>query len=133
MMSVPRPGADTHMAQSSTSLEFPPMDRRRGRARGLLAVYQSYASALEALRANVLRSLLTSLGIIIGVSAVVMVIASGEGNSGNINQRLSGLSPNELVIRSGSARGFGVWQGAGTRKTLTQAVALAITAPDTTA
>jgi len=116
------------MAQSSTSLEFPPMDRRRGRARGLLAVYQSYVSALEALRANVLRSLLTSLGIIIGVAAVVMVIASGEGNSATINQRLSGLSPNELVIRSGSARGFGVRQGAGTLQTLTQADADAITA-----
>jgi putative ABC transport system permease protein len=104
------------------------MDRRRGRARGFLAVYQSYVSALEALRANVLRSLLTSLGIIIGVAAVVMVIATGEGNSATINQRLSGLSPNELVIRSGSARGFGVRQGAGTLQTLTQADADAITA-----
>ncbi len=100
--------------------------RRHDRARGLAAIYQSCASALQALRSNKLRSLLTSLGIIIGVGAVILVISIGESSAASINQRLSGLSPNELIVRPGSASSGGVRQGAGTLSTLTQADADAI-------
>src|SRR5215469_1129198 len=70
------------------------------RARGFQSIYQSTVSALRALRANALRSLLTSLGIIIGVGAVIIMIAISEGNSASINQRLSTLNPLQLTIRS---------------------------------
>ena len=103
--------------------------KHSGRRRGLLALFQSCTSALEAIRANKTRSLLTALGIIIGVAAVIMVVAISESNSATINQRLSSaLNPNELVVRSGSASAGGVRQGAGTKTTLTQANADAIAA-----
>ena len=82
---------------------------------------------MKALRANLLRSLLTSLGIIIGVGAVIIMIAISEGNSASINQRLSTLNPLQLTIRAGSTSTGGVRGGAGTLQTLTQADADALT------
>lgn len=128
-MNTSKPGISTEMVvatRSHTLLEFPPVERRRGRARGLLAVYQSYRSAWQALRANKLRSLLTSLGIIIGVGAVILMVSISEGNAAAINRNLSNLSPNRLTIISGSFRSGGVNQGAGSQHGLTQADADAI-------
>lgn len=75
-----------------------------------------------------MRSLLTSLGIIIGVGAVIMIVSIAESSTSSINQRLSTLNPAELVIRSGSLNTGGVRGGAGSLQTLTQADADAITA-----
>ncbi len=96
------------------------------RIRGLPSLYRNCVSAGRALRMNKMRSLLTSLGIIIGVGAVIVMIAISEGSAATINQRLSTLSPNELIIRSGSASAGGVRQGAGTQQTLTVADANAV-------
>jgi putative ABC transport system permease protein len=96
------------------------------RIRGLPSLYRNCVSAGRALRMNKMRSLLTSLGIIIGVGAVIVMIAISEGSAATINQRLSTLSPNELIIRSGSASAGGVRQGAGTAQTLTVADATAV-------
>ena len=137
-MSLMRPGinstesSDTPAPDSvsdSTSAQAPlPMGKRHyRRVRGLPAIFTSFKNAVRALRANILRSLLTSLGIIIGVGAVIMMISISEGNSANINQRLSTLNPLQLTIRSGSARSAGnVRQGGGTAQSLTQADADAI-------
>ncbi len=101
--------------------------RQYRRVRGLPAIFMGFKSASRALRANILRSLLTSLGIIIGVGAVIMMISISEGNSASINQRLSTLNPLQLTIRPGSARSAGnVRQGGGTLQSLTQADADAI-------
>lgn len=75
-----------------------------------------------------MRSLLTSLGIIIGVGAVIMIVSIAESSTSSINQRLSTLNPAELIIRSGSLNTGGVRGGAGSLQTLTQADADAITA-----
>ncbi|GCE05504.1 ABC transporter permease [Dictyobacter aurantiacus] len=100
---------------------MPPIQQsQRRRGRSSYALVQSISSALEALRANKLRSLLTSLGIIIGVAAVIMMVATSEGNAATINGRLSTLNPNQLIIRGGSAATGGVRQGAGTQQVLTQ-------------
>ncbi|GCF08756.1 ABC transporter permease [Dictyobacter arantiisoli] len=98
------------------------------RRRGMLAFYQSFRSALVAVRANKLRSLLTSLGIIIGVAAVIIMVSTSQSNAAQINQRLSFLNPDELVIRAGSASSTGgVRQAQGTSSTLKQSDADSLT------
>ncbi|GAC1348850.1 MAG: hypothetical protein NVSMB27_18180 [Ktedonobacteraceae bacterium] len=134
-MSISRPGINNtdipepESASPATSFPVPsPIGQRHyRRVRGLPAIFMSCKSAVQALRSNILRSLLTSLGIIIGVGAVIMMISISEGNSASINQRLSTLNPLQLTIRSGSARSAGnVRQGGGTAQSLTQADADAI-------
>lgn len=101
--------------------------RRHRRLRGFSGIYQNCVSALQSVRANKMRSLLTSLGIIIGVGAVIVIISISEASTASINSRLAGLNPAEIIIRPGSASaGGGIRQGAGSIQTLTQADADAI-------
>ncbi|MCC7103678.1 MAG: ABC transporter permease [Chloroflexi bacterium] len=86
----------------------------------------SLPSALEALRANKGRAVLTTLGIIIGVAAVIIMVAIGQGASAQVNARLAGLGTNVLTISPGSSQSGGVRGGAGTLTTLTPADADAI-------
>jgi putative ABC transport system permease protein len=68
---------------------------------------ESFLSALGALLANKLRSLLTMLGIIIGVAAVITMIAIGEGSQKAIIERIQALGSNLLFISPGAQRGGG--------------------------
>jgi putative ABC transport system permease protein len=72
--------------------------------------------ALGALRANKLRSLLTMLGIVIGVSAVIAVVALGRGAQKAVNDRISALGTTLLTVNPGQARGFGVQFGGSSAK-----------------
>ncbi|MGD9508951.1 MAG: ABC transporter permease [Geminicoccaceae bacterium] len=65
-------------------------------------------SALEALRANPTRSLLTTLGIIIGVAAVIIVVAVGSGARELVVSRIKSLGSNLLVIEPGAVTAGGV-------------------------
>jgi putative ABC transport system permease protein len=74
-----------------------------------------------------MRALLTMLGIIIGVGAVIVMVALGQGASQSVQARLAGLGTNMLTINPGSGGGpGGVQGGAGSRQTLTEADAQAI-------
>lgn len=85
------------------------------------------AEAWLALVANRLRSALTMLGMIIGVAAVILMLAIGSGVQSYIEQQISSLGSNLLIVRSGAARtGGGFAQGAGTAPTLTLSDADAI-------
>ncbi|MBX7150919.1 ABC transporter permease [bacterium] len=64
--------------------------------------FESIITALTALRSNRLRSLLTMLGIIIGVGAVIAMVAIGEGSRRRINERLKNLGTNLLIVRPGA-------------------------------
>ena len=64
--------------------------------------------AIGALRANKLRSLLTMLGIVIGVSAVIAVVALGKGAQQAVNDRISSLGTTLLTVSPGQARSGGV-------------------------
>ena len=63
--------------------------------------------ALGALRANKLRSLLTMLGIVIGVAAVIAVVALGRGAQKAVNDRISALGTTLLTVSPGQAMGMG--------------------------
>ncbi|HLA90641.1 MAG TPA: ABC transporter permease [Gemmatimonadaceae bacterium] len=81
--------------------------------------------ALGALRANKLRSLLTMLGIVIGVSAVIAVVALGSGAAKAVNDRITALGTTLLTVNPGQARQGGVGFGGGSaRLTMDDADAL---------
>ncbi|MBI5099098.1 MAG: ABC transporter permease [Nitrospirae bacterium] len=75
--------------------------------------------SLRALRVNKMRSALTMLGIIIGVGAVIAMLAVGTGASKQIEQQISSLGSNLLMVVPGATSAGGVRMGAGTQSTLT--------------
>lgn len=82
--------------------------------------------AIVSLKINKMRSMLTSLGIIIGVSAVIIMLAVGTGASEKVKKDMESMGSNLLTIRSASAKSGGVRMGMGTRPTLTLKDAAAI-------
>jgi putative ABC transport system permease protein len=94
---------------------------------GNLRLLQTIPSALAALRANKGRSILTTLGIIIGVAAVIAIVALGEGASAAVASQLAGLGTNLLTIQPGSTQSGGARTGNGNAITLKAADAVAIT------
>ena len=82
--------------------------------------------AINSLRVNMLRSALTSLGVIIGVSAVIIMLAVGSGASKKVTENMEAMGTNILTVRSASAKSGGVHMGMGTKPTLTSKDALAI-------
>jgi putative ABC transport system permease protein len=93
-----------------------------------LRVLNAFPSAIAALRANMGRSLLTALGIIIGVAAVIAIVALGEGASAQVSSQLAGLGVNVLTIQPGSTRNGGASSGAGSSNSLKSSDAYAIAA-----
>ena len=75
--------------------------------------------ALNSLKINKMRSALTSLGIIIGVSAVIIMLGIGTGASQKVQANMESMGSNILTIRSASAKSGGVRQGSGTKSTIT--------------
>ena len=84
--------------------------------------------AFEAITRNKLRSALTSLGVIMGVAAVIVMMALGDGAKASIEQRVASLGTNVLTVSAGSANIGGVRMGQGAVTTLTPADASAIAA-----
>jgi putative ABC transport system permease protein len=73
----------------------------------------------RALLRNKLRSFLTALGIIIGVGAVIAMVAIGEGARARVEQAFSSMGTNVLIVSSGAKTSGGAKAGAGTLPTLT--------------
>src|SRR5258706_7312043 len=68
--------------------------------------------ATQAIRKNKMRATLTMLGIIIGVAAVIVMVAVGYGARSRIRQQIYNLGTNMIVITPGAAQQAGVSQGA---------------------
>ncbi len=83
-------------------------------------------SAFRALRRNKLRSFLTMLGIIIGVAAVIAMLAIGQGAEYSVKEQISALGTNVLIVFPGSQQQGGIRVGAGSVTTLTEDDAAAI-------
>jgi putative ABC transport system permease protein len=82
--------------------------------------------ALNALRVNKLRSALTMLGIIIGVGAVIVMIAVGSGAQAKIEAQIRSLGANLIIVFSASATYTGARSGAGSMQTISEDDAYAI-------
>ncbi len=82
--------------------------------------------AFGALRRNLMRSLLTALGVIIGVGALIVTVASGEGSKAVLQAQLATLGTNLLIVLPGSSTSGGARGGPGSGKPLTHADLLAI-------
>ena len=83
-------------------------------------------SAFRALRRNKMRSFLTMLGIIIGVAAVIAMLAIGQGAEFSVEQQITALGTNVLIVLPGSQQTSGLRMGAGTMTNLTEDDAVAI-------
>jgi putative ABC transport system permease protein len=82
--------------------------------------------AMNALRVNKLRSMLTMLGIVIGVAAVITMIAVGGGAQARVEAQIRSLGSNVMIILPGSSNAAGLRLGAGAAQTLTEDDARAI-------
>lgn len=78
----------------------------------------TFKIALNSLKVNKMRSALTSLGIIIGVSAVIIMLAIGSGANKQVQANMESMGTNLLTIRSATAKSGGVSLGMGTKPTL---------------
>ena len=81
--------------------------------------YITMKTALGALRRNVMRTLLTTLGIVIGVAAVISMMEIGNGTTIAIQRTMASIGANTLVIVPGAVSISGVNQGSGSKITLT--------------
>lgn len=82
--------------------------------------------AVKSLCVNKMRSILTSLGIIIGVSAVIIMLAIGSGARERVEKNMESMGSNLLTVRGASAKSGGVHMGMGSIPTLTTKDATAI-------
>lgn len=91
-----------------------------------MRIFATLRIALRALRRNKLRTLLTMLGIIIGVTAVIAAISIGNGAKAQVEAQVASLGQNVLSVFPGSFRTGGARGGWGSRSTLTPEDAQAI-------
>ncbi|GAB6272421.1 MAG: ABC transporter permease [Smithellaceae bacterium] len=82
--------------------------------------------SLRALRVNKMRSALTMLGIIIGVAAVITMLAVGRGASNKISEQIATVGSNLIIVLPGSTTASGIRLGSGASQNLTRADAEAI-------
>src|SRR6266550_2413372 len=136
MADTSEPSARMTPATKTTLAKFPPVKPTPKRAftqdswyskpRRGVKIDAILGSALEALQANRMRSFLTMLGVIIGVSAVIGVVSLTQGVNQSVSQRFSSLGTNVITISSGAASTNGARGAAGTQQTLTMSDAQAV-------
>ena len=80
-----------------------------------------FSIAIRAIRANKMRSILTSLGIIIGVAAVIVMLSVGNGAQVSIQNEMKTMGSNLIIIRSGVATSSGARGGHGSQPTMKKA------------
>ncbi|MHB1844691.1 MAG: ABC transporter permease [Deltaproteobacteria bacterium] len=90
----------------SPDLEAPLAERPAARG---IPLFELVVVALEAIAANGARSVLTTLGVIIGVASVVVLVSLGDGVRGYLGEQFAGLGANLIVIQPGHTEtsGFG--------------------------
>ena len=82
-------------------------------------IFTTFKLALRALWRNKVRTMLTMLGIVFGIGAVIAMVAGGQGAQASVKEVFDSLGTNTLVLSGGAARTGGASGGAGSRQTLT--------------
>ena len=85
-----------------------------------MRIVNSAKIALKALKVNRLRSGLTMLGIVIGVAAVISMVAVGSGATARVQEQIASIGSNLIIVLSGSVTQNGIRLGAGASQTLTE-------------
>ena len=83
-----------------------------------MKVYRTIRTAMKALRRNPMRALLTTLGIVIGVSAVIAMMEIGAGSSAAVQKAISSMGANVVLVMPGTATSSGISFGMGSVTTL---------------
>jgi putative ABC transport system permease protein len=91
-----------------------------------MRLFEAIRSAFSAILANALRSLLTMLGIVIGVAAVITMVAIGSGARNLVDRQIRSLGANLAIVTPGNVTQGGARLGAGAASTLTDEDAQAI-------
>lgn len=100
---------DKHQ-QSVTDKKAPPLRTPpRGKGNVLNDLGEAFATALRSLKANVFRTMLTLLGIVIGVASVISMLAIGQGAQQEVVDRISAMGSNLLTVIAGGANQRGRW------------------------
>jgi ABC-type antimicrobial peptide transport system permease subunit len=84
-----------------------------------MKIYRTLRAAIHALRRNPMRAMLTTLGIVIGIAAVIAMVEIGAGSAEALKKTISTMGANVLLIHPGTASSGGVSFGAGSVMTLT--------------
>jgi putative ABC transport system permease protein len=84
-----------------------------------VSLLRTFQTGLRGIAAHRLRSILTTLGILFGVAAVIATVGIGQASTDSVNSRIASLGTNELTITGGSSVSAGVQGGAGSAATLT--------------
>jgi ABC-type antimicrobial peptide transport system permease subunit len=85
-------------------------------------------TAIRALRRNVMRSMLTMLGIIIGITSVIAIMEIGKGASKTLGKSIQSMGSNLIIVMPGAAAAAGIQMGSGSLPTLTPDDVIAIAA-----
>ncbi|MCA0400659.1 MAG: ABC transporter permease [Proteobacteria bacterium] len=91
-----------------------------------MSLLDAFLSSAAAIRAHALRSVLTMLGIVIGVAAVIAMVAVGNGARERVNAQIQALGANLIIIIPGNVTAGGARLGTGNAATLTDADAIAL-------
>ena len=91
-----------------------------------MKVYRTIRTAMRALRRNPMRALLTTLGIVIGVAAVIAMMEIGAGSSAAVQKSISSMGANVVLVMPGTATSSGISFGSGSVTTLTPDDAAAV-------
>jgi macrolide transport system ATP-binding/permease protein len=115
------PGAQSDVAKRAEGANLPPAPGvpPHKKASNLKHMLRTGRMALRALRRNIMRSMLTCLGIVIGIAAVIAMMELGGGSSRSIQQAISSLGASMIQIDPSSVSVGGVNSGSGGEATLT--------------
>src|SRR6266446_2767640 len=116
--SLHRPALEIHLSR-----KFGGIERRDVIVKN---AYRIFRMALRPLRRNVMRSVLTCLGIVIGIAAVIAMMEIGQGSSRSIQQTIASLGANVIQMDPSDTAVGGVSSGGGGRVTMTPEDAEAI-------